>query len=78
VQNAPRIPRSRSRQGSIYDTRFIPNPDFQNAPKKYSSTGETFKTTTMQKNAKGRKEMLGSPPNPRFYNEERDAKEKWY
>ena len=78
VQNTPRIPRSRSRNGAIYDTRFVPDIDFQNAPKKYSSTGETFKTTTVQKNVKGRKEMLGSPPNPMSYNKDRDANEKWF
>jgi hypothetical protein len=78
VQNAPRIPRSRSREGNVYDSMFVPNSDFGNAPRKYSSKGETFKTTTAQKQKKGRREMLSSPPNPMFHNLERDRKEKWY
>jgi hypothetical protein len=78
VQNAPKIPRSRDRRGAIYDTRFVPDVDFQNAPKKYSSTGETFRTTTAQKGVNNRKEMLSSPPNPMSYNKDRDANEKWF
>ncbi len=78
VQNTPRIPRSRSRNGSIYDTRFVPDIDFGNAPKRYSSTGETFKTTPVQRSVKGRKDMLGSPPKPMSYNKDRDASEKYF
>jgi hypothetical protein len=78
VQNAPRIPRSRSREGNVFDSMFVPNSDFGNAPKKYSSTGQTFKTTSAQRYKKGRQEMLASPPNPMFHNKERDKKERWY